>query len=444
MKSSEYVNQERREYSLYVLEQRAIPHASDGLRSASRRVLWTAKNGDKIKSATLAGATIPIHPHAAPEGSVNTLASPFTNNIPLLNGIGSFGTILKPTAYGASRYTSVKVSKFCKDVVFRDIEIIPMQDNYDGTLREPKHFLPLIPVALLNPQSGTAVGFASTILPRALPDIIKNQLAILEGKAFTEEPPALEPIDQRSIGWVDTPKGWKATFCGAFERTGATELKITNLPYGTLHERYRVKLDKWEDEGIIQSYKDRSKDKYNIDVKFKRGVLNKLDDQGILEMLDLVKNISENLVVINFDGTTVWPTTYEEFIIKFTEWRAGWYKNRYQRLADLQDIDNQKCRDILLAIKKNVGKTARDVASRAELKELLKALGIVHVDYISDLPVYRFTQEEKTKTEARLKDGERLLAEYKDLLRNPSKRRMIYLNELKEVLANYKRGTYGN
>ena len=75
---------------------------------------------------------------------------------------------------------------------------------------------------------------------------------------------------------------------------------------------------------------------------------------------------------------------------------------------------------------------------------MLEALGIIHVDYIADLPIYRFTEEEKRKTEEKLREGEELLAGYKDLLRHPTKRMQIYLDELKEVLSNYKRGKYGS
>ena len=86
MTSSQYINDQRREYSLYVLQMRAIPHAADGLKAAVCRVLWTARDGKKVKCATLAGATMPIHPHAAPESTINTLAADFSNNIPLLSG----------------------------------------------------------------------------------------------------------------------------------------------------------------------------------------------------------------------------------------------------------------------------------------------------------------------------------------------------------------------
>ncbi len=106
---SGYVKEQRREYSLYTLQSRAIPHAADGLKAAARRVLWTARDGHKYKSATLAGATMPIHPHASPDSAINTLAAPYSNNLPLLKGYGAFGTLLNPTAYGATRYTSVSV-----------------------------------------------------------------------------------------------------------------------------------------------------------------------------------------------------------------------------------------------------------------------------------------------------------------------------------------------
>jgi DNA gyrase/topoisomerase IV subunit A len=139
---SDYINNKRREYSLYVLQSRAIPSLADGLKVSARRVLWTARDGKKYKSATLAGLTMPLHPHAPPEGTVNALAAPFINNKPLLDGYGAFGTLLNPNAFGAARYTSVKLSEFAKKVVFVDIDIIPMIDNYDSTQLEPKHFCP--------------------------------------------------------------------------------------------------------------------------------------------------------------------------------------------------------------------------------------------------------------------------------------------------------------
>lgn len=440
-KSSAYINNERRDYSLYVLQSRAIPHAADGLKAGARRVLWTARDGKKYKSATLAGATMPIHPHASPEGAVSSLAAPYGNNIPLLDGDGAFGTLLNPTAYGAARYTSVKVSEFCKEVVFRDIEIVPMVENYDGTLMEPKHFLPLVPIVLLNPQEGIAVGFASNILPRELEAILKSQISYLEGRDFLEELPAFTPTLQWAQDWIEGDDGRmvKFIFHGMIKRLNATTVEITNLPYGLVHEKYIDTLTKMEDGGYIQEFEDNSKDLYSITVRFKKGVLRGLNDEDILGQLGLINTVSENMTMIDFDGERVLKTTYGEFIPKFCEWRLQWYVNRYERLADNLEIDIQRYKDVLRAINRNVGGVAKKIASRSELKEFLKEIGIVHIDYIADLPVYRFTEEEKQKTEQKLADALSLMKEYKALLKSESKRREVFINELKDVKRNMRK-----
>ena len=444
MNSSEYINEQRREFSLYVLQMRAIPYAADGLKAAARRVLWTARDGKKYKSATLAGATMPIHPHAAPEGTINTLAAPYTNNIPLLEGDGAFGTLLNPTAYGASRYTSVKISQFTKDVIFKDIEIIPKVENYDGTQLEPKHFLPLVPVALVNSQEGIAVGFASNILPRELDVIIKDQIKYLEGKEIKfEGDPAFENLHQYAQDWEELSNGnTKWFFKGSFTKINATTIRIDNLPYGITHEKYTEKLAKLEDIGTITDVEDNSKDHYNIQLTFKKGVLSKLDDDEIIELIGLENTINENMNVIDFEGQRVWSTDYTELVTTFTEWRLGWYKVRYQRLADLLLIDIQKYKDILTAIRRNVSGVAKKIQSKNELKEFLTEIGIVHIDYIADLPIYRFTEEEKQKVRQKLTSAEQQLKEYNALLKSKDKRSKVYIEELKEILHANKKGIY--
>lgn len=459
--SSKYINNERKIYSMYVLQHRAIPHAADGLKAGARRVLWTARDGKKYKSATLAGATMPIHPHASPESTINTIAGPYGNNIPLLKGEGAFGTLLDPTAYAATRYTSVAVSEFTKDVMFRDIEIIPMQENYDGTLTEPKHFLPLIPIALLNPQSGIAVGFASDILPYPLDAIIRSQLSWLDnphakyvkmdentkqGEGILlphEQTPGFTPTGSYCENAFEDKFGKRRyTFKGTFKKLNATTIRITNLPYGIVHSKFIKDLGKLEERGLIQEITDNSKNVYNIEIRFKKGTLRGKSDEEILKFVGLIHNATQNMNVVDFDGQKILATDYSNMIAQFSDWRLGWYKARYERLAGLLEIDIQRYKDVLIAIKKKVGAVALKTQNRAELKEYLKAIGIVHVDYIADLSVYRFTEEEKKKTELKLADATVLLKEYKGLIRSESKRRDVYIKELKEIRQNYKKGKY--
>lgn len=440
IKGAEYINEERRGYSLYVLQNRAVPQIADGLVSAGRRTLWKGRDGKKSKTQALAGATMCIHPHQLPDGPINTLTAPFRNNIPLFTGEGAFGTILNPTAYGASRYTSVKISKFTEDVVFRDLEIIPLVPNYDGTEDEPVHFLPLVPICLLNPAHGTAVGFATNILPRSLEDIIMAQLMYLKTGTCTAELMAkFLPTDN-----IATYDGRRYVFRGAIEHINTTEIRITKLPFGKTHREITDALIAWmdEEESPVVDYDDASKRSVNITVKFRRGFLAKTDPDRLLKKLRLIHTEVENLTLIDFDQTSVIIPTPQEVICKFTEWRLGFYVARYERLKQLLEADIQRYRDVLLAIKHNIGAVARKTTSRSELKELLEAYSIVNLDYIADLPVYRFTEEEAKKVQQKLEQALEQLDEYDRILSDPNKRKKIYISELEQVLKNFNHGKY--
>ena len=440
---SKYVNDRRRDYSLYVMQMRAIPAATDGLKAGGRRALWTARDGHKWKSANLAGATMPIHPHASPEGAINTLAAPYGNNIPLFDGDGAFGTLIAPTSYGASRYTAVKISKFTSDVVFRDIEVIPMTENYDGTLEEPVHFLPLVPVALLNPSSGIAVGYATNIMPRALDDLINAQIAHLKGtKTIDPINPRFTPLATNSYYNTQTPTGTAYYFSGEFTQTDTTTLTITKIPYSQTHEGVISKIHGLIENEIVMDYTDKSRDKINIIVKFRRGYLKEQSPNDILTMLGLIVREIENPNILSFDGKAIWPIDPVEFIRQFTDWRLTWYVQRYERLRDLLKIDIQRYYDIRTAIKNNVSGLARKIQSRSELKDKLLTFGIVYLDYIADLPVYRFTEDERLKNEERIKEAEAQLQVYEDLLSSEPKRKKVYIEELQEVLTKYNKGQY--
>lgn len=441
--SSSYINTQRRNYALYVMTSRAIPAVTDGLKSGGRRVLWTARNGQKWKSANLAGATMPIHPHAMPDGAINTLAAPYGNNIPLFASDCAFGTLLDPTAYGASRYTSVKVSKFTQDVLFKDIEIIPMVENYDGTEMEPVHFLPLVPVVLINPSEGIAIGFASNILPRTLDDIINVQLNYLKkAKNIGELTPKFTPTQNISTTSIETDRGMAYYFEGDYVEVNATTISITRLPYGQSHEKVIAKLDAEYEKGNVVDYTDKSKDKISIEVKFKKGYLRDQQKDTLLQTLGLIVRHIENLNVLDFTGEAIWNTEPLDLVQRFTDWRLKWYVNRYERLRDLLMQDIQKYLDIRIAIKNNVGGVARKIQSRSELKDFLGEIKIVNIDYIADLPVYRFTEDERLKNEEKLKDAEAQLELYNELLSSEDKRKKVYISELQEILTKYNKGQY--
>lgn len=437
--SSQYLLNERKAFSLYTLHSRAIPYAADGLKAAARRVLWIARNGNKYKSATLAGATMPIHPHGAPESTINTLAGPYGNNICLLDGEGAFGTLLNPTAYGASRYTSVKISSFTKDVIFRDIELIPLIDNYDGTLKQPKHFIPLIPIVLLNPQEGIAVGFACNILPRTINNIINAQIDYLKLRPSLSEYsyPAFIPTNNKceQCEIEDDIKKW--VFFGDFTRKGTTGINITKLPYGLTYKKLISKLHTLQERSIVRNIEDNSKDYYNIIVTFKRGYLDTKSNNEILILLGLITKIKENLNVVDFNNHKIISLTFDQLIKSFTDWRLQWYIKRYQRLKQLLQKDIEKYTDTLIAIKNNVGSKAIKIKGKIALNQYLKTIKIKHIDYIAELPIYKLTITEKQIIQRKLTKAEQTLIQYQQLIDSPAKRTQLYISELTEIKKQY-------
>lgn len=433
-KGSDYVEQERKDYALYVLSSRAIPATSDGLKAATRRVIWTARDGKKWKSAALSGATMPLHPHGAPDGAINTLAGPWSNNVLLMEPHGAFGTKLDPGSAGASRYTATKISKFTEEVMFADLEIVPMIPNYDDTLEEPKHFLPLVPMVTVNPQEGIAVGFASSILPRALKDVIIDQIAYLDkNKIPPDRAPNFEPYD--AIGKAIIPGKW--LFTGDFTIINTTTIKVTKLPYGLTHEKFYDRLISMEESGKIPNFKDDSKSDFDITIRVRRSDIDTSDRDEVIKFLGLTSTATENNTVLDFDGKRVLNLTYSEIIQKFCDWRLEWFLVRYERLLRLVTEDIQKYYDIITAIDQDIGSRARIFQSRQDLKDFLLTLGIVNLDYIADFPIYRFTKGERYKVEKKLAETIKLQSDYESMISIPDKRRKQFILELKEVAKKY-------
>lgn len=440
--SSEYIDELRRAYSIHVMTSRAVISAADGLKTSGRRLLWTAHKLDKkVKTSTLAGSTVPIHPHADAEGPANTLAAFYTNNQPLLAGEGAFGTLIQPKEFGSARYTSVAVSKFARDAVLVDMDIIPMMPNYDETTEEPKHFLPLVPISLLNPSEGIVVGFAVNVLPRTLPDLIKAQIAYLQGKRVDRIVPELTPIGCRSTGQDATGK-W--VFEGKIARTAHNKVEITGLPYGAKYFDLISRLIKLEEQGEIVEHIDNSSKDINVTVVFKKGALKNYTDAELLEKFKLITKVAEKLTMVDVNGNSVVEYNDEVEVIKaFTDWRLGWYKTRYDEERGNLLVDLQYQQAFLKVVKSGISAKLPKIKTRADLiKEIEKIAGERFSEQLASLPAYRFTIEEQTKIQKKIDVLEDRLDVVQQLLKYEDKRVAQYILELKELLSNFNKGHY--
>ena len=170
---SEFLSQEYKEFSLYTIENRAIPSVIDGFKPTHRKIIhvsnsiWKTGNEKPLKVFQLAGKVASDafyhHGNSSLESAIITSAQSFKNNLPLLEEIGQFGSLRSPEP-AAARYIGTKLHNNFK-LLYKDSELLTFREE-EGEFIEPHFFLPIIPTVLVNGSSGIAVGFSSNILNR--------------------------------------------------------------------------------------------------------------------------------------------------------------------------------------------------------------------------------------------------------------------------------------
>lgn len=442
-KSSDFILNTSRSYSLYVCENRAIPSVIDGLKTSQRIALWLLRNrADKVKTVGLSGemasSKLYVHGDASANGAINLLAAPYKNNVPLIDGLGEFGSRIKPDGIGAPRYTEVRRSKAAEAFLYTDLPNVPLEPNYDGSNMQPKHFLPLIPNVLLNGVIGVAVGFSTNILPHALKDLVQATLDVANGK----EPKKMLPswanynVSVRGIG----PNQYEIT--GKVEIVNTSTIRVTELPPGLDLDDFRKRLIKMEDDDLITDFDDHSAEWINIEIRMKRGSLKGWTEQKCIDFLKLKQTVTERIVVLDWDQQSI--RTYAdslELVKDFVQFRLGVYVERYQRLLSEADHDlvYWKLMKALFenGFTKKLGTFADKAAVTAEVESAAKKAKLKpdahQIERATGLPTYRWAVDFKGEVEKKIAEIEDSIREYRLNLDKPERIRAIYVSELEDL-----------
>jgi len=177
------------DYSMSVIVGRALPDVRDGLKPVHRRVLYgmsqlsLSAGGPYKKSATVVGEVLgKYHPHGdtAIYDTMVRMAQDFSMRYPLVDGQGNFGSIDGDSA-AAMRYTEARMTRLSEDIL-NDLakETVDFQDNFDGSLQEPKVLPAAIPNLLINGSDGIAVGMATKMPPHNIREVINAVVAYIQ------------------------------------------------------------------------------------------------------------------------------------------------------------------------------------------------------------------------------------------------------------------------
>ncbi|TLG72956.1 DNA topoisomerase IV subunit A [Culicoidibacter larvae] len=168
-------------YSKYIIQDRALPDARDGLKPVQRRILYAMyKEGNTSekafrKSAKTVGNVIGnYHPHgdSSVYEAMVRLSQDWKMRQLLVEMHGNNGSVDGDGA-AAMRYTEARLSKISGELL-RDIEkqTVDFVPNFDDSINEPTVLPARYPNLLVNGSTGISAGYATDIPPHNLHEII--------------------------------------------------------------------------------------------------------------------------------------------------------------------------------------------------------------------------------------------------------------------------------
>ena len=355
----EFVDREMIHFSKYDND-RSIPKLMDGMKISQRKTLFAAFKKPihkEIKVAQFSGYVSEHsayhHGESSLNGTIIGMAQNYvgSNNINLLSPKGQFGTRLQGGKDHASeRYIFTALEPIARKL-FSPIDdaILDYQDD-DGFMVEPKYYLPVIPMVLVNGAKGIGTGFSTDIMsyhPASIMEYIQykfseNNDEMLEKFCNEKIKPYYRGFKGTITSIIEQPGKWK--FQGIYNKISATDVLITELPVGMWTDDYKSYLEtliETKKKTVIRDYEDNSTDKdVNIIVKFAKGYLEtktSIDLEKLLKM-SVIKT-THNMHLFNVKEQLKRYNTVREIIDEFYEERLIMYEKRRQyRLKNIEMI----------------------------------------------------------------------------------------------------------
>ena len=373
---STFIDKDLIHFSNYDNE-RSLPCICDGLKPSQRKIMFSVfkKNLKKgIKVAQLTGYVSEQSCYHHGETSLNeaiiNMAQDFvgSNNINLLYPDGQFGTRLQGGKdSGAPRYIWTYMSKIT-NVLFNPNDLPLLDYNIEeGQIIEPKWYIPILPMILINGGEGIGTGF-STKVPQFNPlEIVNNIRLIINNKNTFEMKPWFRGFEGK-IDYSDVNQfgQYKYYTRGIYKKINENKIEITELPIGSWTDDYKEFLDKLVydksvDEKIkkkqcIQSYTTNcTESKVKFTIKFNKDTLssllkNKEKFEAKFGLRDTRNTSMTNMNLYNSNGRITKYDTVDEILQEFYLIRLSFYTKRREymlkKIKDELDIYESKIKFI--------------------------------------------------------------------------------------------------
>ena len=436
---TDFLNTDYRGYARYVVESRAIPHFVDGLKPVQRKALAAGIKycADKqIKVSALGGQVMANmdyhHGDSSVQGAIITMAQEFKQGMPYFDRVGQFGQLYIPQP-GAPRYIFVKLSGWSK-LLFKDDAELQYNVNEDtGERIEPKYYLPILPMMLINGTNGIAVGFATSFSNYNPLEVASVTLEYVKNGSIPEY--NLTPFVNGHTGLWSYWNG-KFEHVAPWHRKNTTVLSIDGLPIDTTIEKYKGYLNQLIEQNQIKRYDDLcSKDKVLFEIHMTQSYLDQLiAENAIAGMFHLIYRLpQDNLTCVMPNNAIKRFDTPCQFIREFVDFRLKFYVRRKKRiLADISKRIGYLASLIKFIELVNDGTIVFKGKNKKELEQ--ECLNF-HIDpAVVNVQIYNLTDGEKAKHQ---NEVIRLQKEYEKV--KATTERQMYINDLEEVLMHIRK-----
>ncbi|MDR4886370.1 DNA topoisomerase IV subunit A [Fredinandcohnia sp. QZ13] len=455
-------------YSKYIIQDRALPDARDGLKPVQRRILYamhvegnTSEKGFRKSAKTVGNVIGNYHPHGDTSvyDAMVRLSQDWKVRNVLVEMHGNNGSNDgDPPA--AMRYTEARLSSIASELL-RDIEknTVEFIPNFDDTSKEPVVLPASFPNLLVNGSTGISAGYATDIPPHNLGEVIDGVIKRIENPNSTvdELMQVIKGPDFPTGGIIQGIEGIKKAYetgkgkiivRGKADiedlRGGKQQIVVTEIPYevnkaNMVKKIDEIRLDR-KVEGISEVRDETDRTGLRIVIELKKDA----DAQGVLHFLykntDLQITYNFNMVAI-LDRRPVLmslPRILDAYINHQKEVITNRSQYELEKARDRQHVVEGLIK--ALSILDEVIATIRASKDKKDAKNNLIAkfdFTEPQAEAIVSLQLYRLTNTDITALQHEFDELNKKISELVEILQNERKLLQVIKTDLKRVKKTY-------
>ena len=453
-------------YSKYIIQDRAIPDARDGLKPVQRRILYsmhkeknTYDRGYRKSAKTVGDVIGNYHPHGDTSiyDAMVRMSQPWKTRLPYIDMHGNNGSIDgdSPAAY---RYTEARLSKIANEML-RDIEkdTVEFAPNFDDTTIEPTVLPARFPALLVYGAQGISAGYATNIPPHNLGEVIDATIHRIDNPncALDTLMKYVKGPDFPTGGIVEGISGIKDAYETGRGRIiiksrytiekekGTPQIVISEIPFEVNKSQMvkkidDIRIDKKVD-GIVE-VRDESAADVRIVIELKKNANTDLIINYLLKNTDMQISYNFNVVsIVNRrpkllglkEALDAFINHQKEVVKRRTAFDLAHAKARFHIVEGLI-----KCISIL----DEVIKVIRASKNKSDAKDnLVKEFEFseAQAEAIVTLQLYRLTNTDVVALEEELKDLEKKISIWEQILNNEAALKHVMKKELQNIKKEY-------